>query len=92
MEVINASEILFTPDDIAIWATFLNSPTGKRLIPKISDLTPRLLSRGDTNELMINHGAVLGFSAAVQVMLDLSVAKKEETPPADFWPALPPEN
>lgn len=92
MEVINASEILFTPDDIAIWALFLNSPTGKRLIPKIVELAPRLLSKGDTNEIMINHGTVLGFSAAVQGLLDLAVAKQAETPLVDLWPALPPEN
>lgn len=92
MEVINASEILFTPDDIAIWASFLNTPTGKRLIPKAADSAPRLLSKGDTNELLINHGAVLGFAGAIQALLDLAVAKQAETEPADLWPELPPEN
>lgn len=92
MPITNASDILFTPDDILNWSLFLNTPTGQRLIPKISELTPRLLPKGDTNELLINHGAVLGYAAAVQVMLDLATPKEEETPKekTNFEP-LPPE-
>jgi hypothetical protein len=52
MEVINANEVLFTPDDVNNWVIFLNSPTGQRLIPKIAELAPRLLSKGDTNDLI----------------------------------------
>lgn len=91
MQVVNASEILFTPDDVTNWAIFLNSPTGQRLIPKITELAPRLLSKGDTNELMINHGAVLGFSSAVQALLDLSVVNQAERPMDDNFPPLPSE-
>lgn len=89
MEIINANEVLFTPDDVVNWSIFLNSPTGKRLIPKVVELAPRLLSKGDTNELLINHGTVLGFSAAVQILLDLAVAKQAEPVPVDNFPTLP---
>lgn len=92
MPIVNASEILFTPDDALNWTLFLNSPTGQRLIPKLTEAAPRLISRGDTNELLINHGAVLGFSHAVQVMLDLAAPKQEEQPPVENFPALPYEN
>ena len=91
MQITNASELLFTVDDVANWAVFLNSPTGQRLIPKIAELAPRLLSKGDTNELLINHGTVLGFSAAVQAMLDLATVKEPEFSPVDNFPPLPPE-
>lgn len=90
MQVINANEILFTPDDAANWALFLNTTTGQRLIPKVVEIAPRLLSKGDTNELLINHGSVLGFSGAVQALLDLSIAKEAPPPPRpDNFPELP---
>lgn len=92
MQVTNASEIIFTPDDAANWATFLNTTTGQRLIPKVAELAPRLLSKGDINELLINHGSVLGFSAAVQAILDLAVVKQAEQPMPDNFPALPYES
>lgn len=91
MSVINASELIFTPDDALNWSLFLNTPTGQRLIPKAAEMAPRLLSKGDTNELLINHGAVLGFSSAVQAMLDLAVPQKEEQPIQSNFPPLPPE-
>lgn len=89
MQIINASEILFTPDDVTNWAIFLNTATGQRLIPKAAEMAPRLLSKGDTNELLINHGAVLGFSGAVQAMLDLALVKQAPAPPPDNFPTLP---
>lgn len=91
MPITNASEILFTPDDVANWAIFLNTPTGQRLIPKVVELAPRLLSRGDTNEILIRNGELLGFQAAVQAMLDLANLNQTEQPRADNFPPLPPE-
>lgn len=88
MEVTNASELLFTPDDILSWATFLNSQAGRRLIPKAAESAPRLLAKGDTNEVLINHGAVLGFSAAIQALLDLAVAPQADPKSVDLFPNL----
>lgn len=91
MEITDARDLLFTPDDAANWAAFLNTPTGQRLIPKIAELAPRLLAKGKTNTLLINHGTVLGFSAAVQALLDLSVAKQVEPLAVDNFQPLPHE-
>lgn len=88
MQVINASELIFTPDDALVWATFLNSQTGRRLIPKLAEAVPRLLSKGDTNEILIRNGELLGFQTALQVLLELSVAPQAAPASVNLFPAL----
>ena len=92
MQLVNASELEFTSDDNENWAAFLRSKTGQRLIPKLAEAAPRLLAKGDTNEILIANGALLGFQTAVQALLDLTHVP--EPPPAVFdpYPPLPPEH
>lgn len=71
MSIINASELEFTSDDNANWASFLRTQTGQRLLPKLAESAPRLLAGGGTNEILIASGMLLGFQQALQVLLEL---------------------
>lgn len=79
------------PEDATHWEAFLKTQSGARLIPRLAEAAPRLLPKGDTNEVLINHGTVLGFSLAVQALLDLSLQPEAETTPVDLFPPLPEE-
>lgn len=53
------------------WAAFLETETGKRLIPYLAESAPQLLAKGDINEVLIRSGEVRGYQA---VMRDLILA------------------
>ena len=93
MEVTNAN-LEWTPDDTATLASFLNTPTGRRFVPKLAESAPRLLAAGDTNAILIRNGQLLGFQAAVQALLDLSVVVPQVTPATDYgeYPPLDDDN
>lgn len=89
MEVTNAN-LEWSSDNTAAWAMFLNTPTGKRLIPKLAESAPRLLADGDTNAILVRNGMLIGFQAAVQAILDLSVVEQTAslTPVYGEYPPL----
>jgi len=62
--------------DIALWRQFLDTRTGARLIPKLLESVPALLSGGDVNAILIRSGDVRGFSTAARILLSLTI----ETP------------
>lgn len=87
MEVTAAAVEWDLQEDREIWAQFLKTRTGQRLIPKIAEEVPALLSKGTDNEIFIRSGEVRGWQAAIRALLTLSVA---EPPPADETPATYP--
>jgi hypothetical protein len=59
-------------NDIANWNSFLQTKTGKRLIPKIAEVIPELLGAGDVNAILIRSGEVRGFQEAIRQLLSLT--------------------
>jgi hypothetical protein len=68
-------------DDVIAWQNFLQTQTGRRLIPKILESTPELANSGDVNAILIRSGEVRGFQAVAQSLLMLAMPPKE--PPTD---------
>lgn len=64
-------------EDRTIWRQFLETRTGRRLIPKVLESCPALSGGGDTNSILIRNGEVRGVQLIVQSLLALSQA---ETP------------
>jgi len=71
MEV-TVSSLEWDSNDVLIWREFLKTPTGLRLIPKLLESVPSLLSKGDTNEILIRSGEVRGVQLAVQTVISLT--------------------
>jgi hypothetical protein len=69
---IQAGPLDWTANDEEVFAKFLDTPTGKRLFPKIVELTPQLLAKGDVNEILIRSGEVRGIGRAVDILLQLA--------------------
>lgn len=86
--ITNASELEFTSIDNDNWAVFLRTQTGQRLLPKLAELAPRLLSSGDTNAVLIRNGELLGFQAALQGLLDLQNVPPQPPKSASAYPSL----
>lgn len=53
------------------WAAFLETETGKRLLPHLAESAPQLLPKGDINEILIRTGEVRGYQ---NVLRDLILA------------------
>lgn len=87
MEITN-DQLPFDAEDAAIFAGFLNTVTGRRLIPKLLENAPTLLSGGPTNEILIRAGELRGFSEAVRSLLSLQVVIPEIKPEPTAYPPL----
>lgn len=76
-------------EDTAAWRQFLETRTGRRLIPKVLESCPALLANGDVNSILIRSGEMRGFQMVLQALLSLS--QPEPTLPANDSPsAYPP--
>jgi len=71
MEVTN-DPLEFTSEDVNNWRAFLRTQTGTRLIPKLLEAAPILLSKGDTNEVLIRNGEMIGYQNATRNLLALA--------------------
>ena len=82
MEIL-AGSLEWTPYDSEKLAAFLDTQTGKRLLPKLVEVAPPLLDGGDTNKIMIRAGEVRGFQVVVRELISLAhpppPAPKSET-------------
>lgn len=74
----------WTSDDEAKWNAFLETLTGKRLVPKLAERMPTLLANGDTNSILIRNGETRGFQMAIAGLFELTHAQplpvESETP------------
>lgn len=100
MEIIS-NELDWLHTDEQALAAFLETPTGRRLIPKLLEQTPTLLEKGEQNEILIRLGKVAGYQEVARTILLLAhpapkVADNDSgaLPPLEndeLWPKPPPE-
>lgn len=101
MEII-AGKMDWLATDEQNLAAFLETPTGQRFIPKLLEDAPMLLEQGDTNQLLIRSGLVLGYQKVAQTILMLAhppakvnqEAAVSDLPPLEndaLWPKPPSE-
>lgn len=88
-------EILARPSDWTQFdaenlARFLETDTGKRLIPKLVENVPTLHEGGETNRILIRCGEVRAFNQMVEALLLLAHPPAPTPPPVSEYPA--PEN
>lgn len=81
------TELPWDPEDTAIFAGFLNSVTGRRLIPKILEAAPTLLDGGDVNKTLVRNGEFRGFSEAVRTLLSLQTSTPKQKPDPSAYPS-----
>ena len=88
MEIIN-TQLPWSSEDIDLWRQFLNSQTGQRLLPKMLENVPSLLTGGDVNAILIRSGEVRGFQESAQALLAMTQYPPPPTPPSsDNYPPL----
>jgi hypothetical protein len=69
---ITANPLDWTSIDGDNLAKFLDTDTGRRLIPKLADASPPLFDKGDTNLILIRTGEVRGVQRMLREILDLA--------------------
>lgn len=79
MEIANDG-LEFDSIDRFAWKQFLATRAGLRLIPKVAESLPSLLRKGETNDLLIRSGEVIGFQLVLQTLLSLAEPPAKETP------------
>lgn len=89
MEIL-ANETDWTANDSEQLARFLDTETGKRVIPQLVSHSPGLMPGGDINAILIRSGEVRAFQQVIEVLLTLAHPVKPPPPPATSYP--PPED
>lgn len=69
---ITADPLSWTTIDSDNFAKFLDTETGRRLIPKLADAAPPLLDGGDVNRILIRTGELRGFQLSLKEILFLA--------------------
>lgn len=89
MEIV-AGALDWTNIDEENLGKFLDTTSGRRLIPRLAELAPQLLGEGETNKLLIRMGEFKGRQDTLRDLLMLSHAQEKPTPALNEYPA--PEN
>lgn len=89
MEIV-ADQLAWTQFDEEKWRNFLDTETGKRLIPKLLESVPGLLAGGETNAILIRAGEHRGLQLAVSQLLSMTHSAPEDknTAVVDSYPPL----
>jgi hypothetical protein len=74
MEIV-AGPLDWTQIDEQRWSEFLNTETGKRVIPRMLESVPALLADGDVNAILIRSGEVRGWQECTRQLLAMSQAQ-----------------
>jgi hypothetical protein len=74
MEVTNEA-LPWSSEDESKWNNFLNSDTGRRLIPKLAEFAPALLDGAHANKTLVRNGELRGFQVALRELINLSHAQ-----------------
>jgi len=70
---VSADTADWNSDDTIVFRNFLTqTPTGKKLLPKVLESTPPLFSEGDTNKICIRNGEVRGVQIIARALLHLA--------------------
>lgn len=89
MEITNESPEWDVSEDRVILSQFLQSRTGQRLLPKLLENVPALLTEGEINKILIRSGEVIGWGAVVRNLLALSIPEpKPPEPEVSEYPPL----
>jgi len=65
-------------ENIAVFNQFLQTHTGRKLLPKLMESIPVLLESGETNDILIRTGKVSAWGDALRSLIALSAP-----PPAE---------
>lgn len=87
MEITN-DHLEWTSEDVDQWRSFLLTRCGSRLIPKLAEHAPLLLEKGDTNEICIRNGKVVGFQESIRTLLSLAVIQPSAPITESAYPPL----
>jgi hypothetical protein len=71
MEIL-AGSLEWTQFDAEKLASFLDSETGKRFLPKLVEVAPPLLEDGTKTKILIRSGEVRGFQTVVKEIIALA--------------------
>lgn len=78
----------WSTEDEQRWDSFLQSDTGKRLIPKLLEqAVPSLLDKGHVNAILIRSGEVRGVQQVVTALIGLSHSQPQPPKPSNDYPA-----
>lgn len=87
MEIIaNPSD--WTQIDAENLARFLETETGKRVIPKLVEHKPELLAAGDTNRILIRNGEVRAYDLMIEALITLAHPPPPPPEQASEYPPL----
>jgi len=86
MEIL-AKESEWLAPDSERWAAFLETETGKRLIPNLTQNMPALLAGGDVNAILIRSGEVKAFQGMIEALIMLAHPPAPPPPSASEYPA-----
>jgi len=75
-------------EDVDNWSAFLRTKAGQRLIPKLAEHTPELLSAGDTNAILIRSGEVRAMAEVIKHLLSFATHPVHQTAPVSEYPPL----
>ena len=88
MEILANVDEWTTTDEERL-AAFLDTPTGKRLIPALIKEAPELLEGGEINAILIRSGKVLAFQKMVETLIFLAHSPRQvQQTEAKNYPAL----
>lgn len=87
MEIVNDG-LEWNSDNVLALKTFLQTQAGMRLIPKLAELSPTLFAGGDTNQILIRNGELLGYQAALRNLISLANPPPEPAKQTDPYPPL----
>lgn len=78
----------WTANDSENLARFLETETGRRLVPKLVEHKPSLLDGGEINRILIRSGEVRAFDNMVEALFILAHPAPPVQAPAPEYPAL----
>lgn len=87
MEIIAAPSDWLATDSENL-ARFLETETGKRLLPRLVEHAPALLASGDVNAILIRSGEVRAWTRLAETLLGLAHPEPPAKPQAPEYPAL----
>jgi hypothetical protein len=87
MEVV-ASPLQWTNEDASTWSKFLDTPTGKRIIPRLLEAAPTLLATGDVNAILIRSGELRGFQSSATELLGMAHEQQGAPKVIENYPEL----
>lgn len=88
MEILVSGPNDWTQFDAENLSKFLETDTGKRFLPKLTEQVPVLFDAGETNKILIRCGEVRAFNQVLEHVLLLAHPPAPMAPPVNEYPAL----